>query len=259
VSTLRSLFVLALLLSPARPVWADWSLGAFLGGSWTSDASLDVAQPASGTDITFSSVHYAGEAFKSPPYYGYRVAFFPESGWFGIEGELIHLKVIADTARTTPVDGTLGGTPVSGAVVLSSVLQRFSITHGVNLLLVNALFRHASDSSRGTWPRWTFVGRAGAGASIPHPESTIGGLTFEHYEWGAFSVQGAAAIEVSIAGPVFLSGEYKLTRTVQDVTIVGGSARTPLLTQHLTAGVLVRLGSPPTSQSRPARRASPDR
>jgi hypothetical protein len=64
------------------------------------------------------------------------------------------------------------------------------------------------------------------------------------YEWGAFSVQGAAAAEARIAGALYVSGEYKLTRTVQDVTIAGGSARTPLVTHHLAAGLTFHFGFP---------------
>ena len=99
---------------------------------------------------------------------------------------------------------------------------------------------HAASPSRA--PRWMLVGRIGAGASIPHPESTSEGLSLERYEWGAFSMQAGAAAEARITGPLYASGEYKLTRTVQDVTIAGGSARTRLVTHHIVAGLTFHLG-----------------
>jgi hypothetical protein len=224
----------------ATPAFADWTIGAFLGGSWTRDTSLTLTQPSAGTDVTLTPVHYAGKPFEAPPYYGYRAGVFPHSGWFGVEGEFIHLKVFAETTRLSTADGMVGGVHLSGPIVLSSIIQRFSISHGVNLLFVNALFRHQSPHTNGDGPRWVAVARAGAGTTIPHPESSIDGGAFEAYEWGAFAVHGAGAIELRVTGPLYVTGEYKLTRTRQNVTVVAGSVRTPLVTQHLTGGVMVR-------------------
>lgn len=222
---------------------ADWTLAAYLGASRTRDTSLTLMQPAQGTNVTLSPVHYDSASFTPPFYYGYRIALFPKSRWFGVEGELIHLKVIADTARTADVTGTLGGEPVTGPRPLRSVIEHFSITHGVNLVLLNAVVRreHRTDA-RDMRPRFALVGRVGAGASIPHPESRIDGARFESYEWGAFSMQAAAGVELHLRGPVYVMGEYKLSRTAQDVSIVGGSARTALVTQHVVAGLVTRIG-----------------
>jgi hypothetical protein len=230
-------------VSLARPASAEWTFAAFLGGARTQSTSLTVTQPSEGTSVALSPVDYRSESFEPPYYYAYRVGVFPGSRSFGIEGEFIHLKVIADTSRTTNADGTIAGQPVSGSRALSSVVERFSISHGVNLLLVNAVFRRTAAIAReGDAPRWILTGRAGVGASIPHPESTIGGLTLERYEWGSVSLQGAAGVEVRIARRLFVAGEYKLTRTTQDVSIAGGSARTPLTTHHLVGGLVVHVG-----------------
>jgi hypothetical protein len=70
----------------------------------------------------------------------------------------------------------------------------------------------------------------------------MAGASLEHYEWGAFSVQGAAGVELRLARSVYLAGEYKLTRTVQDVSVVHGSASTPLTTNHFVAGIVTHLG-----------------
>jgi len=242
VMLFRLLLVTVISLGAARQASAEWTFGGFFGGSWTRDTSLILTRPSSGTDVTLSPVHYDAESFHAPPYYGYRAALYPASGWFGIEGELIHLKVIADTQRTATAEGTLEGAVPSGPLPVSSVVQRFSITHGVNLLLVNALFRHTLGASAGG-PRWTLVGRAGAGRSIPHPESTIAGRSYEAYEWGSFALQGAGAVEIRVVRALYVSAEYKLTRTAQRVTIDGGTARTLLVTHHLTSGLVLHLGS----------------
>jgi hypothetical protein len=232
-----------LALAVTAPAFAEWTVGAFAGGCRTGNTSLTLVQPAADTSVTFVPVRYRSASFEMPIYYGYRVGAFLAPRWLGVEGELIHMKVIADTARVSRAQGTVGGQAVAGPRAIDSVLDRFSITHGVNLLLANVVVRRAGTAaSPSRAPRWMLVGRIGAGASIPHPESTSGGLSLERYEWGAFSIQGAAAAEVRITGPLYVSGEYKLTRTVQDVTIAGGSARTPLVTHHLVAGLTLHLG-----------------
>lgn len=238
----------ALSLGLAREASAEWTLAVFVGGARTRDTSLTLAQPAEGTSVTLSPVRYDSASLDAPIYYGYRVGFFPRSGWFGVEAEFIHLKVIADTGRMTNVEGLLRGQPVGTPRPLAQIIQRFSITHGVNLLLFNAVVRRQGAASSGDQPRWTLSGRFGAGASIPHPESTLDGVTLERYEWGAFGIEGAAGTEVRLGGPVYILGEYKLTRTVQNVAIARGSARTPLVTHHLVAGLAVHL---------PARKPAP--
>ena len=233
---------MAVILATPRPVAADWTIGAFLGGSWTHDSSLRLTRQASGLDVTLDPIHYAGEPLKSPLYYGYRIGYLPGSHWFGIEGELIHVKVLADITRTTTADGIIDDVPVSGPIAVSSLVQRFSITHGVNLWFVNALFRREQTSPATAGPRWVLVGRLGAGRSIPHPESTIQGRAYEAYESGASSLQASGAIELRAAPHFYVTAEYKLTRSPQDVTIDGGRAQTTLVTSHLATGIMYRFG-----------------
>jgi hypothetical protein len=64
------------------------------------------------------------------------------------------------------------------------------------------------------------------------------------YEWGALSLQAAGGVEARIADRFYAFGEYKLTRTVQDVMIAGGDARTRLVTHHLVGGITARFGMP---------------
>ncbi len=237
-------FLLACLLCTGAPrsASADWTLTLLLGGARTQDSRLVLTQPAEATVVALSPVHFESESFEPPLYYGYRVGFFPRSRWIGVEGEFVHLKVIADTARTVDIDGEVRGQSVDGSGPMASVIERFSITHGVNLLLINVAARREGSASTTELPRWRVSGRFGVGASIPHAESTVGGVTLEGYEWGAFSLQGAAGLELRVAGPLSLTGEYKLTRTAQDVTIVGGTAQTRLVTHHAVFGAVVHIG-----------------
>jgi hypothetical protein len=235
------LAVCAIHLAAPRRAAADWTFTAFLGTCRTRDTWLRVSQPSRTTEVTLSPVRYDSASFDAPPYYGYRVGAFPGTRWFGVEGEFIHLKVFADTARPTRVLGVLGGQAIDDTRPLATIVQRFSISHGVNLLLVNGVVRHRSTTSGSAPPRWIVAGRFGAGASIPHPESTIDGASLERYEWGAFAIQVAAGVEVHVARRIYAFGEYKLTRTVQDVRLAEGSARTSLITQHLVFGVVAHI------------------
>lgn len=243
IDALSVVVALVICLGVAPPASADWQIGGFLGATHTLTTSLRIVQPPDATNILLSPVFYRSESLRSPVYYGYRVGFFPGSRWFGVEGELIHLKVYAETDRLTRVSGVLRAQPTDASVLMSSVVEAFSISHGVNLILINGVVRRAIGVNGTGDPRWTLTGRVGAGLSRPHPESTIGGRQFQTYEWGSSSVQFAAGVEMRVKGPVSLLGEYKLTHTTQDVTIADGTARTPLTTNHLVGGAALRFGS----------------
>lgn len=221
---------------------ADWSVAGFLGAAHTQESSITLTQPADSTDVSMSPVVYRAASFEAPIYYGYRIGCFPRSRWLGVEGEFIHLKVIADTSRPALFSGTIKGATVSETQPIAAAIEHFSITHGVNLVLVNAVVRHQIGHGEAQ-PRWFLTGRVGVGASVPHVESTIAGASLEHYEWGALSAQGAAGVELRLRQRVYLAGEYKLTRTVQDVSVVHGSVSTPLTTHHLVVGIVAHLGA----------------
>jgi hypothetical protein len=233
---------LVLFVGAVHPASAEWTLGVFLGGARTQDTSIRLTQGPLSTDVVLSPVRYRSDSLEGPVYYAYRVGFFPRSAWLGIEGEFIHVKVIAETSRPVMMEGVVRGEPIAESRPVGAVLEQFSITHGVNLLLVNVVARRAIHGTHGLPPRWFFTGRFGVGASVPHPESRIEGATLEQYEWGSVSFQGAAGVELRMTERWYLSGEYKLTHSAQNVSVVGGSARTPLTTHHLAAGVVVHVG-----------------
>jgi hypothetical protein len=232
-------------LLAAAPVSADWTAAVFAGASFTRAAALEISRPGLGTDLRLDPVHLDSGSFEPPIYYGYRFGFFPES-WrgFGVEGEFMHLKVIADTDRPVSVTGMLDGAPVSATVPMHSIVERFSITHGVNLVLLNGVYRRPLGRSpdRGQDARVHLIGRAGAGPTVPHGESTIGGATLEKYQLGAAAFQAAAAAELRIREGLHATAEYKWSRTVQRVDVDRGTARIPLTTSHITFGLLVRFG-----------------
>jgi hypothetical protein len=225
----------------ATPARADWTLGAFAGASHTRAAALEITQPSLGTAVRLEPVRLDSGSFDPPIYYGYRGGVFPAS-WngFGIEGEFIHLKVIAQTSRPVSVTGTRDGQPISASQPMHHIVERFSITHGVNLITINGAYRRALGAVDRS--RVHVIVRAGAGFTVPHAESTIGGISQEGYEIGARAYQAAAGADVRLAGRLYAIGDYKWSRTVQTVDVDRGTARIPLNTGHVTFGVALRFG-----------------
>lgn len=221
------------------PAAAQWTLGGYIGQAHTLDSSLALRQPVLGTDIRFSNIAYSSESFQPPLYYGVRAGYRLRPHW-GVEAELTHLKVFADVNQNTLVAGALNGTPINTVVPINTIVQRFSISHGVNLLLANAVFRQQlGHSASENFVPFYLVFRAGAGATIPHAESTIQGQTDEHYQTGSPAFQLAGGIEVRIWHRIHWSGDYKFTRTRQHVDVHAGTASTLLQSHQVITGPMI--------------------
>src|SRR5262249_38288387 len=120
---------------------------------------------------------------------------------------------------------------------VNTIVQRFSISHGVNLLLANAVLRHELGRAHQERFAPAYLGlRLGAGATIPHPESTIQGVADEHYQVGSPVLQLAGNIEMRIHHRLYWMGEYKFTRTEEQVSVNSGTATSVLKSNHLVTG-----------------------
>ena len=208
-----AILVVFLVLSPLT-AQAEWSAAAFLGASATLRTTLTLHRDGL-PDVTWRDVPLAGRAFESPPYYGYRVGWRPAHGPVGVEAELVHLKVYApDGAMAPPV-------------------ERYSLSHGLNLLLGNAVFRAAV--ARRLW----IAARGGIGVAIPHAESRVAGVTQEQYEVSSAALQVAAGPRLTVGRHAHLFAEYKWTTTAPVVHVSGGTIGARYTTQHLAAGLEV--------------------
>jgi hypothetical protein len=227
------------LFSPA-PARADWILSGFLGAAKTQSSTIDLSLPAQGTRLQLEGAEYRGESFQSPQYYGVRLTR-TVGAWLGIEGEFIHAKVFAEVERDVHATGTRHGAPLSADVRLSSVVQRLSMSHGLNFILVNVAARHGigPTDSRGAH-RIVGVVRAGAGPTMPHAESHIDNVTMEQYESGGLGVQVGGGIEFSLGHGVGALGEYKFTAASPEIDVPGGTATIPSRTHHAVFGVVVK-------------------
>src|SRR5215213_6136586 len=163
-----------------------WVISGYLGGARTGPSDLTISQPTLGNKLTFERVRFRSRSFDPPLYYGFRGGYFlPRIPFLGFEAEFIHLKVFSDPQQQVRVSGQRHNAPVNGELRLGEIVQQYSISHGVNLLLFNVAARHRiapdADAPDG---RLIVAARAGAGPTLPHTESRIEGLAREQYEIG---------------------------------------------------------------------------
>jgi lipid A oxidase len=239
VLILRLSFPLALVLCLSARSAAQWTAGGYLGAAHTQNHALVIQQPSLNTDIRFNDVAYRGESFQPPLYYGVRGGYWLHRHW-GAELEFIHLKVFANADQPAVATGTLNGATINARVPINTIVQRFSISHGVNLLVANAVLHQelgrANDESR---TRAHVVLRLGVGATIPHAESTIQNAPDEHYQVGSPAIQLAASVEVRTWDRLYWMGEYKFTRARERVDVNSGTATTLLESHHLVTGPVI--------------------
>jgi Outer membrane protein beta-barrel domain len=211
-----------------------WVVAAYLGGAHTAASDLTISQPTLGTNLTFLDVGLSSQSFSSPLYYGLRGGYFLRRFPFlGFEAEFIHLKVFADPQQQVRVTGLRRNIASNTELRLGEIVQRYSISHGVNLLLFNVAARHRIN----TQGRLILTARAGLGPTLPHTESVIEGRAQEQYERGRLAWQASGGAEFRLWRRLYALGEYKFTRTRQRGKVALGSAESILRTSHGVFGV----------------------
>ena len=213
-----------------------------LGTLWTQPSTAHVDQPAQHTSIDLINLHYRAESSKPRRYYGYRIGWIPSSRrWMAIEAEHVHSKVFAETAHIVPVRGTLRGAAIDISQKVSLIVQDLSMSHGLNFIFGNFVIRHEFGPELGAGRRRAIASvRLGAGPTVPHAESTVGGVTREQYEYGGIGAQVGGSIEFAVWRSVYVLGEYKLTATDARISVDGGEAVIPARSHHVVAGMAVR-------------------
>jgi hypothetical protein len=222
-------FVVVLVVAP-RAASAQWYVGGYLGGNYTHPADVRVDTPLLGVSVTAEDVEFTAEPLRSPQYYGYRIGRWVGNSNFAIELEFIHLKVIGQTQRSYRLTGTVDGEAVSAVGPFDALVERYAMTHGLNFAVINLMYRRPLSDRLG------LVLRGGAGATIPHAETTIRGVARELYELAGPGVHGAAGVDVRLAGRTSIFVEYKATWAEPEISIAGGTGRTTSVSQHVAIG-----------------------
>lgn len=225
------------LLFPHVTVSAENVFSIYTGTSFTRNSDLRIVQPGSGTDFTLRDVEWGADPFKPAPYYGVRLTHFHERypNW-GAALDFTHYKMYAKTNRAVPVDGVWKGAAVNGVAPMDQYVQHFEISHGVNVLSINGIYR------------WLDLGLAGGrlqpyvGAGLayywPHAENTVDNAYHETgYQASGFGYQVLGGVRYRVTERVGAFVEAKFNSGTAEVGVANGRAQTALRTSHAVAGL----------------------
>jgi opacity protein-like surface antigen len=218
---------------PASTADAQWYFVGYLGANSTTPGDVSIDLPASNLSLTFHDVEFDAHPFESPQYYGWRLGkLFAAGGRIGVELEFTHLKVIGLTDAVYDVDGSSGSASFPPGAPMRAIVERYSMTHGLNFLVGNVVVRHPLGSGRAA-----FVGRVGVGSTIPHTETTVLAGSVDKYESGGFGFHAAAGLDVQLNGRLSFVVEYKFTRASPEISVAGGTGQTTASSHHVAFGL----------------------
>jgi hypothetical protein len=239
--TLASGFVLLLVSGTAQ---AEWVAAVYGGLSDSRDSDVELSQPG-GSNLTFADVSWDNKSFDNPLYYGLRVTYWPDSAarW-GVSVDFTHDKIYADRNKTVHVSGTRGGSPVDTQEPLSNTFDVLAMSHGLNLLTVNGVYRWLPDSDAVTfWSRLTPYVGFGGGLAYPHVEVTTGGSVTDEYQLAGWVLNGLAGLNYSFGPRWSIFAEYKISYAdIRGDLNGGGTLDTAVWTNHYNFGVSYRFG-----------------
>jgi len=132
--------------------------------------------------------------------------------------------------------GKAGGVTVSAMERMDARVQQYSMSHGLNFLLVNAVSRQPIGENGSA-----FVLRGGIGPTLPHAESIVGGVSSEQYEWAGIGLQASAGVDLHITGRLSGIVEYKLTYAKPTMTLANGTGDMAAISHHIAAGLGLQL------------------
>lgn len=183
-------------------------LGAFTGAPYNYPSAAHIENAPTGTDFTIDPVNWYTDPFKSPVYYGVRIAQWLGQGRAGTGLDFIHSKAIAPLEEEANFSGTLDGQPLPPRARIKDIASKLEFSHGHNMLLLNGFLRLPSLGPRIS----PYVG-AGAGVLLPHTEFELANgkhpRTYE-YNYAGPAGQALLGFEVRLAKLSFFV-EYKFT------------------------------------------------
>jgi lipid A oxidase len=227
----------ACLLMHQLPLAAETLFSAYTGTSRTRNSNLRLIQPGAGTDLTLRGVHWDADPFKPAPYYGVRLThFYDQYQNWGAALDYTHYKMYASTDRVITANGTFRGSPVATAAPLNQYVQHFEISHGVNVVSLNGIYRWLDTGlAAGRLQPYAGIGLA---YYLPHAETTVGGVPFETgYHGSGFGYQLLAGAQYRVTERTSVFVETKFNSGTAKVDIAGGRAETPLRALHLVGGI----------------------
>lgn len=208
----RLLASAAVLAAAQAAAGAEWGVQLLFGGPLNLRTPLTVRQR--GEPELDVRARWKTRPFERPIYYG--VGAFRRDGGREWTLELLHHKL---HLRNPPTE-----------------VQRFSISHGYNLVLAS----YGVELAHGIWTR------VGGGAVIAHPESTVRGRALDETR-GLFGLGyhlAGPALSAGVEGRMPLGTERlrlalggRVTGGYAVVPVDGGRAHVPNVAFHATAGI----------------------
>jgi hypothetical protein len=228
--------ILATACVPA-PAAAQVYGGGYLGMNHNSPADVTIAQPALNTQLVFHDVSFESQPFHFPMYGGGRAGYL-FSPRFGLEFEFLHLKVIAETDRATRTTGTLQGATIDQTSPMDFFAQRYEMTHGLNFLLANVVWRTPIAKRAARHPV-SLVVRGGAGPTVSGTDTEVNFIDVHRYEHAGFGVQAAAGLDLPIAGAWSAIVDFRFTYSKPTITVTEGQGQTSARASQISFGLAV--------------------
>ena len=242
---LRIGLVLSILIPGfCRAAVAQTSISVYTGTSFTHQSDLRIQQLSTNTDATFGDVSWEARPFAQAPYYGIRLTrFFERAPHLGINFDFTHYKIYARTDQVVTVTGLWNGSVVNEAAGLDKRVQDFNISHGVNMVGIDLLYRWMKSVST-SFPRGRVQPYVGVGPVyyVLHSESTINNRTTNgRYQGSGLGYQVLGGLQYGLARRVGIFAEAKFNAGHANVdTADQGRADTQLRTLHALAGLSFR-------------------
>jgi hypothetical protein len=169
------------------------------------------------------NARYRSEPFRSPIYYLWRIGRWQDKrAW---ELEFVHHKLFLENRPPE--------------------VQEFSISHGLNMVLVNRAFE------KQLLQKYPFILRLGAGIILAHPENTVRGQSLDQegglFGWGYY-ISGPV-LNVSLAKrfylleKLYINTEFKFNPSVSWVPVANGQATVWNLPVAIAFGMGFDLGN----------------
>jgi opacity protein-like surface antigen len=207
------------------------------GTSFTRDSDLHLVQPGRGTRLTLHDVKWEADPFKAAPYYGLRFThFFDQVPNWGVALDFTHYKMYAKTGRVLRADGTWKGAAVDTDARMDQYAQHFEISHGVNMLSINGVYRWLDTGLAGN----RLQPYAGAGLAYyrPHSENEVDNVPHQTgYQSSGFGYQLLGGIHYRLSERWGAFAEAKFNSGTAKVDIDNGRAEVLLRTFHALAGI----------------------
>jgi hypothetical protein len=197
-------------------------VGAYTGVPYTYPSKVTIGMKGGATDFTIDPVHWYTDPFRSPIYYGARVAQWFTGGKAGMMVDFIHSKAMAELDKESSFSGEIDGKPVPARARIRDIVSKMEFSHGHNMLLLTGLLRLP-----GSGPRLSPYVGAGAGVLLPHTEVGLTApghpRTYE-YNFAGPAGQALLGLEVRLSRASFFV-EYKFTYGDYDAPLsqMGGS------------------------------------